>query len=316
MELKEDVCFMSDGTNIEFTVSGKGDNILVLHRSNRDDEELENLIKMFRKYFTIYCPDRRGWHNSGAKGNTYSMEIECSDGIEIMKKYNIENIIGIEYGAVIAMHIALHHPVKKMILFEPFLTSIRDIHWLPKLNRQICKEKYFDSFITYIKGTDPTMKLVPGFLAKFFIKHSFISIDRYKQFTNQLIRYNDRELDKIFSEDIESKEWKKTKMYLKQIVPELYAAQESETELIRINQINTETLLICIHDSQQYVYDSVDQLTHQISNSIKITFDLSSQKGYDFLRSSIVNFLKSKGDEKNACSFNTQIQIPEGTCTD
>lgn len=274
----EEVCFMSDGTNIEYTVSGSGLKVLLIHGSKRSSSKLNSFVEILSKHYAVYCIDRRGWGNSGAKGQDYSMEKECSDAITLMIENSIENIFAEEYGCAIALHVALLHPYKKAMLFEPHLTCLRPLKWLPKLERQVGRGDYFGAMATFVKGDNHRTKLVPGFFLKFMFKHSSFSIDRTKESLNELLGYDDPEMDARFQKNNETMEWKQWKTLLRLMPSEIRAAQQSEQELNALHSADTEMFIICEHDSEPYVHDSAANLSALIPNSRKIVADMGNDK--------------------------------------
>jgi pimeloyl-ACP methyl ester carboxylesterase len=278
MKKTEEVCFMPDGANIEYTVSGSGLKALLIHGSQRSSSELDALVEILSKRHAVYCIDRRGWGNSAAKGQDYSMEKECSDIIRLMADNGIEHIIAQEYGCAIALHVALKHPYKMAVLFEPYLTSLRKLSWLPRLTRQVERGDYFGAMATFVKGDNHKAKFVPGFLMKALFKHSSFSIDRDKQIINKIVEYDDPEMGARAKKDIESAEWKERKKTLRLMPEEIRAAKESEQELVKLHSIETKALIICERDSEPYVYDSAAQLAALIPNSRKIVVDMGDDK--------------------------------------
>ena len=303
MKRQEEVRFMADGTNVEYTISGAGTKLLLIHGSQRTKDEFASLTNILEKHFTVYAVDRRGWGNSGTKGRGYSMDIECADAIEFMEEHGIDSVFGDEYGGIIALHVALRCPVKKIVLFEPHLTSLRNLNWISKMERQVARDLYFDAMVTFVKGTNMKTKFVPGFFLKFMFKHSSFSIDRDKQAINKIIGYDDPEQDARNKKDIESAEWKQKKRMLEQVPAELTAAQKSEAELSGLSETDAQALIICERDSEPYVYDSAANLFALIPNSTKIVVDMSGDENRQPLipeppkfDEAVIRFLSDGGD--------------------
>jgi pimeloyl-ACP methyl ester carboxylesterase len=274
----EEVCFMPDGTNIEYTVCGSGPKLLLIHGSQRTLGEIENLIKILSERFTVYCADRRGWGASGAKGRDYSMKKECGDAARFLTDYGIEYVFGDDYGAVIALHLALCGNLKKIILFEPYLTSFLNLKWLSKAERQIKKGNYFGAMVTYAKGACHKTKYVPGFLLKLMFKHSSFSVDPYKQLMIQMYEYDDPRQQARHKKDIESGDWKQKKRMLQNISAEINAAKEAEPEFSQLYSLASNVLIICERGCEPYVSVAADKLSALIPNNKKITVDMSSDE--------------------------------------
>lgn len=166
----EHVFFTTDGTNIEYDIAGSGEKLLLIHDSQGADDEITTLRDLLARWNTVFCPARRGWSCSGSKGRKYSMDVECSDLIQLMEKFGIENVYGMMYGAVVAMHLALRYPVKKMVLQSPYLASLRNLYWLPKMREKIEKEDYFGAFAVHMRGIVPAYALFPTALVKIWLR--------------------------------------------------------------------------------------------------------------------------------------------------
>ena len=260
MDRNDRVFFMPDGTNIEYSISGSGSKLLWIHGSNQLGSVYDGLIEYLARRYTVLSMSRRGWGNSGSKGLDYSMDTECSDVMEFMKAFSIESICGEDFGAVIALHVAMRTPVARMVLLNPYLTSLRKLGWLPKFTRQVRKNDYFGAMATYVKATKNNSVFLPSFFLKFIFKHSSFSIDRDKQMVAKMLDCGDSEYNKRNRSNIESEEWKQRKRMLKNTADELRAAQGSEQELEGLDGLTTRTLLIRERDGEPFVRDAVSLL--------------------------------------------------------
>ena len=278
MVRSEEVCFMPDGTNIEYIVCGSGPKLLLIHGSQRTPEEIENLIKILSGRFTVYCADRRGWGGSGTKGREYSMKKECEDAARFLTDYGIDYVFGDDYGAVIALHLALCCNLKKIILFEPYLTSFRNIKWTAKTARQVEKNDYFGAMVTHVKGSNHRIRYMPDFLFKHILKRSSFSVDPYKRLMTEMYEYDDPQRQARHKKDIESGEWKHHKRMLQNISAEINAAKQAEPEFGKLYSMTSDTLIICERGCEPYVFVAADKLSALLPNSKKIVVDMSSDE--------------------------------------
>ncbi|MCL2578363.1 MAG: alpha/beta hydrolase [Defluviitaleaceae bacterium] len=265
----ESVCFMPDGTNIEYTVSGNGEKLLFIHGSSKTSSEKSDLAEVIAARFTVYQYDRRGWGNSGPKGKDYSLAKECEDAARFIADHEIDCVFGDDYGAVIALNLALFVPLKKIILFEPFLAFLRNLNWLPKMERYLEKKDYFNAIAAYTKGTNHKTRFVPSFLVKKL--YAAFSIDPNKKMMTKIIEYDDPKQQTRYIKDIESDEWISNKRMLDNIPVELITARQLEQGLDGLRSLTADVLIVCKRESEPFVFAAVDKLEALIPNNRKIT---------------------------------------------
>ena len=273
MIISENVYFMPDGTSIEYVTLGSGPKLLFIHGSNMNRDEKNSVLHLLAQKFTVYCADRRGWRYSGSRGNDYSIEKECEDALELITHYDIMHVFGDEYGAIIALQLALQYPLKKLVIFETSLPSLRNFDWLKKMNKQAIKGRYLDAMVTFIKGTSHKMKYIPKLYIKLIFKYSSFSIDRDKETMAKLIEYEDPEHNARHKKDIESSELKEAKKMLAALPDEIAAAQQAEKNFNKLQSISTPVLILCGSSSEPYVYASADRLLTLLQNGQKVIID-------------------------------------------
>ncbi len=270
MEKAYKVMFMPDGTNIEYTVSGHGPGILVIHGSQRVDSELEPLIEGLSATNTVYYMDRRGWGgvdgNSGPKGADYSISKECQDVIAILKRHNIDIVFGDEYGSVIALHVIKQYPIKKALLLEPYLVSKRPLKWLPKMSRQVRRQKPFDAIVTYYKGEKSGVKWFPRCILKLMFKHTDFSIDRKKQMLYSTVVPEDSRLRKR-KRSIESRDWKRRQAMMRELPAEIQAASAVENSFDAACSAETKIRFLYESECEPYIISSIRHLEGRFKNS-------------------------------------------------
>lgn len=260
----EHVFFTADGTNIEYDIIGSGEKLLVIHDSQGAEDEITTLCSLLARRNTVFCPARRGWGFSGSKGWDYSMDVECSDLIQMMDKFEIENVYGMRYGAVVAMHLALRRPVKKMVLQSPYLASLRDLRWLPKMRQKIEKGDYFGAFAVYRQESDVLAPLIPYVFRKAWLKWVLSRALTDTDLAKQMVTQDFKPERLIHAETV-----------FVQLSAELTAASEAEPELAGLSSLATETLLLCDCGDESYTHASVEQLLTRIPNSRKEVTNLT-----------------------------------------
>lgn len=291
------VFFSSDGTNIEYTESGMGERLLLLYDCQGSDEERETLLMMLEKSYNVFCPERRSWLYNGIRRGKYSMELECSELLEFMEEKEIGYLFGHGYGAVVAMHLALRYPLKKMVLFEAYLTCFRNLEWIPKFSRLIEKEDYFGASAVFLKSLGGIKRVIPFSLMKIFLKVLFeITIfpeDEAEQEAVKIICYEDPQEDAMWKKTVYERKRRNYARTVKQIGISVGAALASEPELAELTGIKTKTLIICDCGSEPYVFQSADELAERIPDSRKIVVKLSGGRGEGEEPGKYPDFLKS-----------------------
>lgn len=260
----ERVFFTRDGTNIEYDEAGSGDKLLLIHDSQGADDEITDLCGLLAQRHRVYCPARRGWSFSGGKGRGYSMEVECSDLIQFMEAFRIEKVYGMMYGGVVAMHIALRFPLKKMVVQSPFLASQRDLRWLPEMRRMVEREDFFGAMAVWLKGEFREYRLIPQGLLRAFL---WLVLPR--------ARTNADLAKEMITENFKPERLIRTEAMITQLVAELTAAVEAEPELSRLFSLETETLLLWDLSDAAYISASVDQLLTMIPGSRRRSLTLA-----------------------------------------
>lgn len=302
----QNVFFSSDGMNIEYIESGKGARMLLLFDCQGSEQERNTIFGILETSFHVFAPNRRDWVYGGINGECYSVYQECFELIEFMEENKIQNIFGQGFGAVIAMHLALRYPVKKMVLFETYLTRFMNLNWLPKYNRQMQKGDYLGAGVTFLKRTGEIKWFIPSAVLKLFIWFLFhvsiFPVNKEEQLKVKIIRYEDTRINKIWTKNINERKRMNFIRELKQICLPIMAAVQSEAELDGLAGVATEALILCHCGSKGYVFKSADYLTKHISGSRKIIVNLTGEHkggtdsaGYpDFLRS-ITEFINKEG---------------------
>ncbi len=269
---REGVFFSPDGTNIEFFVVGSGPKVLLIHGSTSYPADRDGVSNILSKHFTVYCPDRRGWANSGGQGKDYSMEKECEDMIGLMKEHQIEYVFALESGCLVALHTILRFSVRKLVLVEPCLVSLMNTKWIARAAYEREKGKTIDALITYTKSESRRAKYIPRFVLSFIFKRA-PSLNDDLEFLNNYFRFAPQELS---------------------------AAYEVEDELAGLNKLDIEVLTVLHWDDNKGTYASADRIMELIKNCQRIVIDLEGtcpkRKNNilsDFL-SSVLSFFKEE----------------------
>lgn len=269
---RKDVFFSPDGTNIEFFVVGSGPKVLLIHGSTSYPADRDGISNILSKYFTVYCPDRRGWANSGGQGKDYSMGKECEDMIGLMKKYQIEYIFALESGCLVALHTVLRFPVRKLVLVEPCLVSLMNTKWIARAAYERKHGKTIDALITYTKSENGRARYIPRFVLRFMFKRA-PSLNDDLEYLNNYFRFAPHELS---------------------------AAYDVEDELAGLNKLNIEVLTILHWDGNKGTYASAERIAELVNDCRSIVIDLKGtcpkSKNItlsDFL-SSVLTFFKEE----------------------
>ena len=271
----EEVFFSPDGTNIEFFVVGSGPKVLLIHGSSSYPADRDGVSDILSRHFTVYCPDRRGWANSGGQGKDYSMEKECEDMIGLMKEHQIAYIVALKSGCLVALHTALRFPVRKLVLVEPCLVSFMNTKWIAQAAYEQAHGKTIDALITYTKSENKRAKYIPRFVLRFIFKRA-PSLNDDLEYLNNYFRFAPQELS---------------------------AAYDVEDELAGLNKNYAEVLTVLHWDSSKGTYASAERITELVKDGKRIVIDLEGtcpkRKHIilsDFL-SSILSFFKEERED-------------------
>lgn len=243
-----DVFFSPDGTNIEYTAVGSGPRILLLHGSKAYPQERDSLSRILSKHFTVYCPDRRGWANSGGLGQDYCMEKECEDAIGLMRENRIDQILALDSGCLVALHTMLRFPCRRAVLIEPCLASLADLSWMARAAGEQRDGKPIDAFITCCRHMEKGMNLLP----RCVLRHFFL---RSPTVQKNLERFDS---------------------YLRIAPQEFCAAFEAEPELRRMGSISSDVLTITNWDADEAVRRSAQLIASEIPGGRSAVVDLEN----------------------------------------
>lgn len=112
-----------NGARFEYTVSGKGDAVLLIHGSILADAfaplEREPALKKYR----LIRYHRRGFAGSGRAQGAVSIAEQAADARALLERLGVRraHVVGHSYGAIIALQLALDAPavVRSLALLEP-----------------------------------------------------------------------------------------------------------------------------------------------------------------------------------------------------
>lgn len=112
--------------NINYTVKGEGDPIVLIHGFGLDSRIWEKQLDELSKTNKVITYDLRGFGKSSLPSGKYS---HTEDLKELLKELNIENpeIVGHSFGGEIAVEYALKYPneVSSLVLISPSIRGVR-----------------------------------------------------------------------------------------------------------------------------------------------------------------------------------------------
>ena len=134
----------TNGINIYYQESGKGDTILLLHGNSQSVSAFKKQIPELSKYFYVIAMDSRGQGYSSDDGKQLTYELMAEDVNSFLEKLNFKkvNILGWSDGGNTGLILAMKHPekVKRLATMGANLyndqTSVGD-----KFNKMIRNER-------------------------------------------------------------------------------------------------------------------------------------------------------------------------------
>lgn len=130
-----------NGINLNVTVLGNGQPLILLHGIGGDHTQMEIIAKPLSKHFKTIALDCRG-HGKSDKPPSYTLQDHINDILGIMDHYQIENtfLLGVSMGSYIAQAVAIAAPqrIEKLVLTVP--KSSGSTSSLDRLKKEHAKE--------------------------------------------------------------------------------------------------------------------------------------------------------------------------------
>lgn len=106
------------GINMNYIVSGKGSDLILLHGWGQNTEMMKPLSDHLQQYFRVYTIDFPGFGLSDEPKEPWGVEDYTEALHEFVVKLNIQNpiLLGHSFGCRVAITYASRYPVKKMLL--------------------------------------------------------------------------------------------------------------------------------------------------------------------------------------------------------
>ncbi|HZN19888.1 MAG TPA: alpha/beta hydrolase [Micromonosporaceae bacterium] len=148
----------ADGTVVAYDVTGSGPGIVVVHGSLRSARHYQALAGHLAGSYTVYTVNRRGRGGSGPPGSAYSMAKECEDILAVLERTQATMVFGHSYGGLVALEVALRHPLEKLAVYEPGLSvsgSFPD-GWLPAFRHALARGRQGQAMAILSKGARST----------------------------------------------------------------------------------------------------------------------------------------------------------------
>jgi len=146
-------------TSVEFFSVGRGPGLVVIPGSTRRAHHYDKMAAALADRFTVHMIDRRGRGASPPMDAGYSLETEVRDALEVLEETGSEQLFGHSYGGLIALHVALHRDLDRLVLFEPGVSidGSFNLGWL----RAIRNARDYALFLTTMEFLPRTPIAVP-----------------------------------------------------------------------------------------------------------------------------------------------------------
>jgi pimeloyl-ACP methyl ester carboxylesterase len=123
----------ADGTAIAVTRRGSGPAIVLVH-GIAGDASRWNVAERLGRHFTLYAMDRRGRGKSG-DGPSYTLAREAEDIVAVLDAAGAAGegaaLLGHSFGGLLALMAANLAPVKRVLVYEPYVHAVPVPEWSP-----------------------------------------------------------------------------------------------------------------------------------------------------------------------------------------
>lgn len=137
-----------NGINLAYSVSGQGDNLLMIMGFSSDRYGWIFQRGAFKKHFRVITFDNRGVGRSDKPGGPYSVRTMADDAVGLLDHLDIDkaHVLGVSMGGMIAQQIAINHParVRKLILGCTFAGRDETSGIAPEFPRALGYSEYTD----------------------------------------------------------------------------------------------------------------------------------------------------------------------------
>jgi pimeloyl-ACP methyl ester carboxylesterase len=119
-------------SSVDVRTLGRGPGLLVLPGTTRRAHHYDKMAAALADRFTVHMVDRRGRGASPPTDADYSLETEVRDALEVLDETGAEQVFGHSYGGLVALHVALHRDLERLVLYEPAvsLNGSFDLGWI------------------------------------------------------------------------------------------------------------------------------------------------------------------------------------------
>lgn len=144
----------ADGTSIAYHSYGHGPDVVVVGGTTRSAQHYRAFAERLGGSYTVHVLDRRGRGDSGPRGSDYGIDTECDDVMAVLQKTQASMLFGHSYGGLIALEVALRHPVAKLAVFEPGVSvdGSFPLEWLPEFERALAAGRAAEAMAIVLKG--------------------------------------------------------------------------------------------------------------------------------------------------------------------
>jgi pimeloyl-ACP methyl ester carboxylesterase len=147
-----------DGTEIGYTVVGKGPGLVIVHGNASSSVDFASVAVSLGEGFTVYSIDRRGRGLSGPQGPDYTMAKECDDIDAVVEKTASPYLFAHSYGALAVLEMLRTRDVsglRKVALYEPpVLAKDRLAKLMPLFDAAMSKGDHARAYLELVNGLD------------------------------------------------------------------------------------------------------------------------------------------------------------------
>ena len=153
-------------SSVDVRTVGQGPGLLVLPGGSRRAHHYDKLAAALADEFTVHIVERRGRGASPPMDAGYSLETEVTDALGVLDETGARQVFGHSYGGLVALHVALHRDLDRVVAYEPAVSLAGgiDLGWLDayeKLFRRGREAAAYAHFLTRMEFMPRTPLATP-----------------------------------------------------------------------------------------------------------------------------------------------------------
>ncbi|WP_433297146.1 alpha/beta fold hydrolase [Actinoplanes sp. CA-030573] len=146
--------------SVDIVTTGTGPGLVVIPGTTRRARHYASLAAALADAYTVHVIERRGRGRSPAQDDSYGMETEVGDVLDVLAATGARQVFGHSYGGLIALHAAMRADLDRVIAYEPGVSVHGSMPsaWLPEYERRLAAGQDARAMVHFLHAMD----FVPG----------------------------------------------------------------------------------------------------------------------------------------------------------